>query len=182
MIDQNKVKHLPNYSLVQYKFHIHQIEMKTAKWSFLIVWEYTLRSYSPKKICLRNDGIKWKKVPKFWTYTGLILTATKNKIFALEHCRAGKMNFDVFRYLKTWFNFIPLVIHKYRLFKVINGDDSSPMNGHPRSLYANNCTKIMTSTSQDLFQVLTISKDWHNLWSQLWHPSGQPSLHGQALK
>ena len=46
----------------------------------------------------------------------------------------------------------------------------------------NNYEKMMTSTSQDLFQVLTISKDWHNLWSQFWQPSEQPSLHGQASK
>ena len=40
----------------------------------------------------------------------------------------------------------------------------------------------LTSTSQDLFHVLTISKDWHNLWSQPRQPSGHLSLHGQALK
>ena len=41
------------------------------------------------------------------------------------------------------------------------------MNGHPRSLYVNSYEKIMTSTSQDLFQVLTINKDWHNLLFQI---------------
>ena len=119
MIDQNRVKYLPNYSLVRYKFHIHQIEMQMAKWSFLIVRENTHRSCSPEIHCLWFSFLF--AINKKSTYARLILTAAKNKIISFEHGGARKMNFNVVCYLKARSYFLTFVIYHYWLFKVIFG-------------------------------------------------------------
>ena len=99
MIDQNKVKYLPNYSLVRYKFHTHQIEMQMAKWSFLIVRENTHRSCSPEILCLwfsflfeiiKNRTLDWFSRPSKTKWSPLNMaeqekwTSTSSAIWKLD--------------------------------------------------------------------------------------------------